>query len=81
MILTCTRCQGEGSIYASRYGGNDPDVYRVGPCEDCSGSGNMACEARGCRENAVVFNDDGEARCEDCLTEWVADGLDLEGVE
>lgn len=81
MILTCTRCEGEGSIYASRYGGNDPDVWRVGPCEDCGGSGNMVCEARGCNENAVAFNDDGEALCEDCLFEWIAEGFDLEGVE
>jgi len=70
MILTCTRCEGEGSIYASRYGGNDPDAWRVGPCEDCGGSGNMTCEARGCGEPAVAFNDDGEALCEDCLCEW-----------
>lgn len=70
MILACSKCEGEGSIYASRYGGNDPDVWRVGPCEDCGGSGNMICEARGCRENAVAFNDDGEALCEDCIFEW-----------
>lgn len=77
MILTCTICQGEGSIYASRCGGNDPDVYRVGPCDDCGGSGNMMCEARGCDQTAVAFNDDGEALCEDCLMEWALDGFDL----
>lgn len=79
MILTCTICQGEGSIYASRYGGNDPDVYRVGPCDDCDGSGNMMCEARGCDEQAVAFNDDGEALCEDCLMEWTLEGVDFGG--
>lgn len=29
-----------------------------------------ACEASGCDEDAVAFNDDGEALCEDCLLEW-----------
>lgn len=77
-ILPCAKCSGEGSIYASRYGGNDPDVYRVGPCEECGGSGNMVCEARGCRELAVSFNDDGEALCEDCLAEWASAEFDTE---
>lgn len=81
MILTCTRCEGEGSIYASRYGGNDPDVWRVGPCEDCGGSGNMICEQRGCSEDAVAFNDDGEALCEDCLFEWTLSEAGLEDAE
>lgn len=77
-ILSCAKCSGEGSIYRSRYGGNDPDVYRVGPCEECGGSGNMICEARGCREPAVSFNDDGEALCEDCLAEWASAEFDTE---
>lgn len=80
MILACSKCEGEGSIFASRYGGNDPDVWRVGPCEDCGGSGNMVCEARGCHENAIAFNGDGEALCEDCLLEWTLSGADLEDV-
>lgn len=71
MILTCTKCSGEGTIYASKHGGNDPDVWRVGACDECDGSGNAICEARGCKENAVVFNDDGEALCENCFSEWV----------
>ena len=73
MTLFCAKCSGEGSIYASRYGGNDPDTYRIGPCEDCGGTGKAICEARGCREEAVAFNDDGEAMCEDCLFQWNVD--------
>ena len=69
-ILTCPKCAGEGSIYTSRYGGNDPDVRRTGECPACKGSGNAECEARGCKEYAVGFNDDGDAFCEDCLQEW-----------
>lgn len=80
MILTCSKCSGEGAIFTSRYGGNDPDVWRDRECEACDGSGNQRCEARGCDENAVAFNDDGEALCEDCLLEWTLAGADLEDV-
>ena len=72
MTLWCSKCQGEGSLYASRYGGNDPDVWRTGKCDVCDGSGTQKCEAKGCDKDAVGFNDDGEALCEDCLMQWVA---------
>lgn len=75
MTLLCSECSGEGSIYASRYGGNDPDVYRVGPCEDWGGTGKAICEARGCKEEAVAYNDDGELMCEDCLLDWQIEEL------
>lgn len=74
-ILHCQKCQGEGTIYTSRYGGNDPDVYPVGKCEVCDGSGNQPCERRGCKESAVGFNDDGEAMCADCLSEWAEEQM------
>ncbi len=69
-ILCCSKCSGEGTLYDSRYGGNDPDVYPVGECEACDGSGSQKCESRGCDDYAVGFNDDGEAMCQDCLIEW-----------
>jgi hypothetical protein len=72
-ILPCPKCQGEGRIFKSKYGGNDPDVWDAGPCEVCDGSGDHMCDARGCVEKAVAFNDDGEALCEDCLAEWVSE--------
>lgn len=71
--LTCSKCQGEGSLYTSRYGGNDPDVWRTGECPACKGSGNETCASRGCKEDAVGFNEDGEALCDICLTEWIED--------
>ena len=71
MMLTCTKCQGEGSLYTSRYGGNDPDVWRTGACPLCNGRGNEPCGARGCRKNAAGFNEDGEALCDSCLAEWI----------
>lgn len=76
MRLPCARCQGEGSLYGSRYGGNDPDVWRTGKCDVCDGSGDQQCEARGCKEPAVAFNDDGEALCADCLMEWTTNYAD-----
>lgn len=39
-------------------------------CEECHGSGNAKCEARGCDEDAICFNEDGKCLCEDCFTEW-----------
>lgn len=71
MILSCRNCNGEGRMFKSRYGGNDPDVYDAGQCPECEGSGTQTCEVRGCSEKAVAFNEDGEALCEDCLAEWM----------
>jgi len=57
-FIACIQCDGEGY---------DRGVYE---CEACDGTGNQKCEARGCKENAVCFNEDGDAMCEDCFTEW-----------
>ncbi len=36
-LILCRTCDGEGRLYRSRYGGNDPDEIDVGPCPnpDC----------------------------------------------
>ena len=34
----CSHCGGEGQLYTSRYGGNDPDVWPIGKCPVCEGS-------------------------------------------
>ena len=39
-------------------------------CDACEGSGTHKCDNRGCDEDAIGFNDDGKALCEDCLMEW-----------
>ena len=70
MFLPCEHCGGEGRNWKSKYGGNDPDVWDAGSCEACDGSGNFKCQSRGCDEDAVGFNEDGEALCEDCMIEW-----------
>jgi len=72
-IIPCAKCSGEGTIYNSRYGGNDPNVWAAGECGACGGSGNQKCDSRSCHEDAVAFNDDGEALCADCLSEWISE--------
>ncbi len=57
--ITCMNCHGEGV-----------ERDRETDCEDCDGSGNQRCESRSCREDAIGFNDEGKALCEDCLFEW-----------
>ena len=42
--ITCRTCEGDGYHWTSRYGGNDPDVWRDGPCHTCDGSGDQMCE-------------------------------------
>lgn len=37
-IIPCETCCGEGRIWKSRYGGNDPDVWDAGPCPECDGA-------------------------------------------
>jgi hypothetical protein len=37
VIEICEYCGGEGQLYTSRYGGNDPDVWPIGPCPACEG--------------------------------------------
>jgi hypothetical protein len=76
LALPCTKCSGEGRLYRSKYGGNDPDVWDAGKCDACDGSGNATCDARGCKEAAIAFNDDGEALCEDCLAEWALENTE-----
>lgn len=70
MRIPCNKCQGEGRIFKSKYGGNDPDVWDAGKCAACNGSGEQACEACGCTGITVGFNDDGEALCGHCMMEW-----------
>ena len=46
----CDTCGGEGQMYTSRYGGNDPDVWPTGVCPECRGTGRDpgADQAREC---------------------------------
>ncbi len=68
--LTCAKCDGEGSLYTSRYGWNDPDVWRTGECPACEGSGHAPCSASGCSSLATTLNADDEALCDPCMSNW-----------
>lgn len=59
MHLHCIDCKGSGV--------NPHDD--ANECETCGGDGHASCERRACKSHAVVFNDDGEALCEDCAFE------------
>jgi DnaJ-class molecular chaperone len=39
MEIECPQCAGEGRIWKSKYGGNDPDVWDAGQCPRCEGAG------------------------------------------
>lgn len=61
--LRCQNCE-EGAIWKSRFGGNDPDVWRDGDCEKCDGAGHRLCDQRGCANTAVMAWD-RDAYCAD----------------
>lgn len=73
--LACPTCAGEGRIWASKYGGNDPDVWDAGPCEECNGTGDHACEY--CAKHPAIATWTVRGRthliCRACHDEWVED--------
>ncbi len=76
MERDCGICNGEGKLYTSRYGGNDPDVWCIGKCEDCSGTGRETIKCECCQDDAVVEHHDREHRvlffCAVCRDDWMA---------
>ena len=48
LTIICPHCE-QGTRWTSRYGGNDPDVWRVGPCETCDATGivTLLCDRAG----------------------------------
>ena len=61
--LVGERCE-DGTVWTSRHGGNDPDVWPAGKCQQCDGSGHVVCQERGCDELAIMVWD-GECYCAD----------------
>jgi hypothetical protein len=54
--MYCTRCGGEGRIYTSCYGGNDPNVRDAGECPACEGSGRQRdCPDCGAQIDPMLF--------------------------
>ena len=61
MTLACEYCAGSGDGFGA---GHPPTAQ----CGFCCGSGDQKCDL--CPDNAVGFNEDGDALCEDCMIEW-----------
>lgn len=74
-IHWCRECNGEGRVWASRYGGNDPDVWDAGPCERCQGSGNETCEECGEEYATETWREGGREYllCRQCHDQWAED--------
>jgi DnaJ-class molecular chaperone len=64
--FNCQLCAGEGVIYTSAHGGNDPDVRAVRSCEACDGTGDERCDE--CLNAAAVIEVEHEVRrCKLCF--------------
>lgn len=50
----CAHCGGEGKLYTSRYGGNDPDVWPIGECPVCDGTGYELIETNEIEEEEIM---------------------------
>ncbi len=79
--LSCGACGGEGVQYTSRYGGNDPDVYAVGTCSACNGTGDQQCEDCGDSDAVVEYTDPHNRLnqfllCKKCFDAWTAEDAD-----
>jgi hypothetical protein len=77
LTIICTSCAGEGSIFISRYGGNDPDVWDAGPCELCDATGHtfLCCDCCPNPEATEWFQ--SLALCATCAAEQKADALSM----
>ena len=53
-LQLCEACGGEGKLYTSRYGGNDPDVWPVGECPACEGTGYALYETEPVEEEEIM---------------------------
>ena len=78
IAIPCGECDGNGRLWTSRYGGNDPDVWDAGPCLHCRGTGIQRCCE--CNEAAVdIYSHTVRGRridhpvCAAHLAEWLED--------
>ena len=52
MRIACEHCE-EGRLIKSRWGGNDPDTWDAGPCEECGGTGEIEVFCDSCNKEAT----------------------------
>jgi hypothetical protein len=71
-ITECPDCE-DGTRWTSRYGGNDPDVWRTGPCETCDGTGQVEVCCALCGEYGATDRVGDEVFHLDCAEEVLAD--------
>lgn len=76
LTRACQFCE-DGTIWRSRYGGNDPDVWPE-RCTECDGSGDVEieCEGRACHAPATGWFQ-GMAWCEACVVAEKADAFEM----
>ena len=74
MALTtpCPHCE-DGVRWTSRYGGNDPDVWPIGPCEHCDGTGQVEVVCEYCGDLGATEMLDGRPYHLRCAEEVMAD--------
>ena len=53
-LKPCEHCGSEGKLYTSRYGGNDPDVWPIGDCPVCEGTGGALVEVEPVEEEEIM---------------------------
>lgn len=70
----CPYCE-DGIRWTSRYGGNDPDVWPVGPCDMCDGTGERVCDECGERPARThrLMTHGVRYLCLECHEEWMRD--------
>jgi hypothetical protein len=75
--LPCQDCDGEGRVYRSHWGGNDPNGWMV-DCEICEGTGDRGCDGfiretkLRCQEMATMTVENGsEGYCAECGARWL----------
>ncbi len=77
IMTACQTCFGEGKLYTSRYGGNDPDVWCIGKCEACDGEAFVKAHCECCRALAISEHRGPEGQifllCQECLDDYLAD--------
>ena len=67
LTVECPDCE-DGTRWTSRYGGNDPDVWRTGPCDRCDQTGQAILECNHCGNADAIEWFEGDPLCAACAT-------------
>jgi hypothetical protein len=75
LTIICPACD-DGWRWTSRYGGNDPDVWRAGPCLTCEGDQEITLCCDTCDDDAEEWFQ-GHKFCASCCVEQKTDVLEM----